>query len=204
MIKNIVFDMGNTIIDFNRDYFMDVFDIEEKDKELLMNEVYKSLEWGMMDRGTLDEKEMYEIVSKRVPEYLHQKVHQLIFDWDKIVKPIKGVCDYIKELKDRGYKIYLLSNASRRCLDEYFKTFEVSKYFDGEVVSAFEKYIKPEKQIFETLVNRYNLQAKECVFIDDLIGNVEAAEYFGMKAIVFHGNSNELKDKLEELLKQND
>lgn len=203
MIKNIVFDMGNTLIEFDRNYFLDVFKVEEKDKEFLMREVYMSVEWAMMDRGTIDEKEMFEIVSKRIPERLHYKTHQLIFDWNKVTKQIQDVCDYVKQLKERGYKLYLLSNASRRCLNEYFETFEVSKYFDGAVVSAFENYIKPERQIFEMLVNRYKLKPEECVFIDDLIGNVEGAKNFGMEAIVFHHDSEELINKLEAILKQN-
>lgn len=200
MIKNIVFDMGNTLIDFDRVYFLDCFGVEENDKELLMKEVYMSNEWAMMDAGTLDETDMFSIISKRIPERLNDKAYQLVFNWDKVIKPIQEVCDLVKQLKTRGYKIYLLSNASRRCLNEYFKTFEFSKYFDGEVVSAFVGHVKPERQIYEILVNKYDLKADECVFIDDLDANVESAIEFGMKAIVYRGNSEELKSKLEALL----
>lgn len=201
MIKNIIFDMGKVLIDFDREYFLDCFDVTNKeDRKILMKEVFYSVEWAMMDRGTLDEKDAYERVIKNIPERLHSKAYDCLFNWDKVVKPIEGMCEYIKELKDRGYKIYLLSNASHRCLDEYFKTFEVSKYFDGKVVSAFINRVKPEKEIFEYLLNKYDLKKEECVFTDDAIQNVDGAIFNGIKAIVFYGDTKEFKEKLERIL----
>ena len=204
MIKNIIFDMGRVLIDFDRDYFLDAFGVNDiEDRKILMKEVFFSVEWAMMDRGTLDEKQAYERVIKNIPERLHSKAYDCLFNWDKVVKPIKGMTDYVKELKERGYKIYLLSNASHRCLDEYFETFEVSKYFDGKVVSAFVNRVKPERDIFEHLLNKYNLKKEECVFIDDAIQNVDGAIFYGIKALVFYGDTNEFKEKLELILKEN-
>lgn len=200
MIKNIIFDMGKVLIDFDRNYFLDCFDVQGQDRDILMKEVFYSVEWAMMDRGTLDEMDAYERVIKNIPERLHQKAYDCLFNWDKVVKPIEGMWEYVKELKDRGYGIYLLSNASHRCLNEYFETFEVSKYFDGKVVSAFINRVKPEKDIFEYLINKYNLKKEECVFIDDAIQNVDGAIFNGIEALVFYGDTNELKTKLERLL----
>ena len=203
MIKNIIFDMGKVLIDFDREYFLDCFNVtDEEDRKILMREVFYSVEWAMMDRGTLDEKDAYEIVIKNIPERLHSKAYDCLSNWDKVVKPIEGMYDYVKELKDRGYKIYLLSNASHRCLDEYFDTFEVSKYFDGRVVSAFFNRVKPEKDIYEHLLNKYNLKREECVFIDDAIQNVDGAIFNGIKALVFYGDTNDLKERLESLLEK--
>ena len=200
MIKNIIFDMGKVLIDFDRNYFLDCFDVQGQDRDILMKEVFYSVEWAMMDRGTLDEKDAYERVIKNIPERLHSKAYDCLFNWDKVVKPIEGMWEYVKELKDRGYGIYLLSNASHRCLNEYFETFEVSKYFDGKAVSAFINRVKPEKDIFEYLINKYNLKKEECVFIDDAIQNVDGAIFNGIEALVFYGDTNELKTKLESLL----
>ena len=202
MIKNIIFDMGKVLIDFDRSYFLDCFDVHGEDRDILMKEVFYSVEWAMMDRGTLDEKDAYERVIKNIPERLHSKAYDCLFNWDKVVKPIEGMWEYVKELKDRGYGIYLLSNASHRCLNEYFETFEVSKYFDGKVVSAFINRVKPEKDIFDYLVNKYNLNKQECVFIDDAIQNVDGAIFNGIEALVFYGETNELKDKLEKILRK--
>lgn len=201
MIKNIVFDMGNVLIDFDREYFLDSFNVTGEDRDVLLREVFYSTEWAMMDRGTLDEIQMYDIIKTRIPSRLHQKAYDLIFNWDKVVKPIKGVAEYIKELKDRNYKIYLLSNASHRCLDEYWVNVKGHEYFDGLVVSAFINRIKPEKDIYEHLIKKYALNKEECVFIDDSFANVEGAIFYGMKGITFHNDISELRQKLELILK---
>lgn len=202
MIKNIIFDMGKVLIDFDRSYFLDCFDVHGEDRDILMKEVFYSVEWAMMDRGTLDEKDAYERVIKNIPERLHSKAYDCLFNWDKYVKPIEGMWEYVKELKDRGYKIYLLSNASRRCLDEYFDKFEISKYFDGRVVSAFINRVKPEKDIYDYLINTYNLKKEECIFMDDAINNVDGAIFNGIKALVFYGDTNEFRNRLEKALQE--
>lgn len=202
MIKNIIFDMGGILLDFNREYFLDSFNVLGEDRKILYKEVFEGPEWPLMDLGELDEQEAYDSIIKRIPVSLHKKAYDLIFNWDKVVKPIEGMEDLIKDLKLRGYKIYLLSNASRRALNEYWPTVKGHEYFDGKVVSAFVNMVKPNDGIYQYLLNEFKLKPEESVFIDDLKANVEGAIRNNINGIIFDGSIDKLKNELEKLLKE--
>lgn len=97
---------------------------------------------------------------------------------------IDGAKELVEELKNNGYKVYLLSNASIN-QKNYWSSVPGSEFFDGVLVSSFIKIIKPQPEIYEYLLNKYNLKREECVFIDDSTQNVEASEYVGMKGGLF-------------------
>ena len=78
MIKNILFDMGNVLIHFDRSVFLNRLDISEEDKQLLLREVFLSVEWVQMDRGILREETAEPLMCKRLPKHLHNAVHQLV------------------------------------------------------------------------------------------------------------------------------
>ena len=115
MIRNIVFDMGQVLIRFDREIFLDRVGVTDPaDREMLSREVFLSLEWSRMDRGSLADTEAAEIICRRVPERLHDAVFKLVTFWDRPILEIPGMYELIEELKGRGYGIYLLSNASLR------------------------------------------------------------------------------------------
>lgn len=202
MIRNIIFDMGGVLIRFDREYFIDRLGItDEADKKLLMREVFQSLEWAQMDRGALTDYEATDRMCLRLPEHLHDAAKKLTQMWDRPILPIPGMEAYIRELKARGYKLYLLSNASCRHPD-YWPKVPGSELFDGRLISYEVHYVKPEQQIYRILCDRYQLKPEECVFIDDNIPNAEGAVWFGMEAIVFHGDAEEFRPKLETLLQK--
>ena len=103
----------------------------------------------------------------------------------------------MEELKGMGYRLYLLSNANRR-LREYLPRIPGSQYLDGLVVSAEEKLLKPQAEIYHVLYDRYDLKPEECVFLDDTQKNLDAAEKFGIHTILFRG-MEEAKERLREL-----
>lgn len=199
MIKNIVFDMGNVLIKFDPDMFIKKVGITNPDDiEILKREIYKSKEWSMMDRGSLTDEEACAIMEKRLPEHLKSVAKKLTCEWDRPIVSIDGAEELIKELKDNNYNIYLLSNASVN-QKNYWPNCPGSSLFDGTLVSSSIKHIKPEQEIYKHFVEKFNLNKDECVFIDDSTLNIEAAEYFGMKGIVFHNDYNEVREKLKEL-----
>ena len=196
MIKNIIFDMGEVLIRFSPDMFIERVGITDyEDKELLKREIYKSVEWSMMDRGTLTDEQACEIMQTRVPDRLKEYVAKLTCEWNRPIIPIQGAKELVKELKDNGYNIYLLSNASVGQKD-YWPTVPGSEYFDGVVVSCFIGLVKPQLEIYKYLLDKYNLKADECLLIDDSTLNVEGAVYSGLKGIVFHNDYDEVRQKL--------
>ena len=195
MVKNILFDMGNVLIRFDRKVFLDRLDITEEDKQLLMREVFLSVEWVQMDRGTLAEPEAEIRMCERLPEHLHSAVHSLVSKWDAPMLPIAGMAELVEELKNNGYGIFLLSNASIR-QHEYWPKIPGWQFFDGKIISADEKVMKPHPDYYLRALDRFRLISGECVFIDDVPANIEGAMFCGIPGIVFHGDAQLLRRQL--------
>ena len=196
MIQNIVFDMGQVLIYFTPAEFIRRLGIEGEDAKLLLKEVFARVEWVQFDRGTLSEEETAESVCKRLPERLHEPAWELVCHWwQRPLIPIKGMAELMEELKGMGYRLYLLSNANRR-LREYLPRIPGSQYLDGLVVSAEEKLLKPQAEIYHVLYDRYDLKPEECYFIDDSPLNVEGALCTGMRGSVFDGDVERLRREL--------
>ena len=195
MIRNIIFDMGQVLLRFDRDFFITRLGIEGEDRELLKREVFLSLEWARMDRGSLTDAEAAQSVCKRLPPHLHDAASKLVQMWDRPILPIPGMYELVAELKEKGYGIYLLSNASLRQHD-YWPRVEASKFFDGTLISADEKVVKPQPEIYQLLLQRFGLKAEECFFIDDAPANIEGAFNCGIAGAVFHGDAIRLRGEL--------
>ena len=197
MIKNILFDMGQVLIRFDQQYFIHRFGIEGEDVSLLMRELFRSVEWVQMDRGSLREEDAFRSISQRLPERLHDVAWKLICMWDRPILEIDGMYDLVAELKDLGYGIYLLSNASVR-QHEYWPRIPTSKFFDGKLISADVHVIKPQPEIYRLCLEKFGLKPEECFFIDDAPANIEGALCCGISGAVFHGDAALLRRQLRE------
>jgi len=196
VIKNVIFDMGKVLIDFNPAIYVRRLGYTGQDAELLETEIFKTAEWCATDRGTLLPAEAAEIFKGRVPTRLQAAVEPLVCHWfEGALIPIEGMAKLVGELKSRGYGIYLLSNASRD-IYKYFNRIPGSEFFDGMLVSADWLLAKPQHEIYEKLYSQFSLNPEECLFIDDLPANIEAAQTTGMKGIVFRGDISRLRREL--------
>ena len=199
MIKNIIFDMGRVLVEFYPEDFLTKEGITDKaERELLLREIFHHEDWTNMDAGIMNEQEMYDEAVKRIPEHLHQTAHNLIFDWNDPIIPVKGMEDFVRECKEKGYGIYLLSNASV-AQPVYWLRIPGHQYFDGTVVSALEKIMKPDVRIYQILLDRYGLKAEECLFIDDVERNIRGAEKAGIRGYLFDGNVDKLRKYMSDL-----
>ena len=185
MIKNIIFDMGRVLVEFCPEDFLTREGITDKDeRELLLREIFHHEDWTNMDAGIMDEQEMYDKAVKRIPEHLYQTAHNLIFDWNDPIILVKGMAEFVRDCKQRGYGIYLLSNASV-AQPVYWLRIPGHQYFDGTVVSALEKVMKPDIRIYQILLDRFSLKPDECLFIDDVERIIKGAEKAGIKGYLF-------------------
>ena len=198
MIKNIVFDMGGVLIRFDPPYFISRLGITGEDAALLHREVFRTVEWVKLDRGTLTEEEAVARMCSRLPGHLHDAAAQLVAMWDRPILPFEGMAELIAELKATGYGIYLLSNAFTR-QHEYWPRVPGSEYFDDTLISADVKLIKPDHAIYHLMLEKFNLKGEECVFIDDLPTNIDAAVDCGINGVVFHGDAAILRKDLRRL-----
>lgn len=199
MLRNIIFDMGGVLTEFNPEYFVSTLDLEKKgDAELLLNEIFRSEEWKLNDLGEIGESELERRVFPRLPERLHTAAHRMIFEWDQISRPIKGMADLVKDCKAAGLSVYLLSNASVR-QPEYWPSIPGSEYFDGTCVSAFYKLLKPSGEIFRLALGKFSLKAEECLFVDDMQPNVDGAMAAGLMAVRFDGDADKLRQMIRSM-----
>ncbi|MCR4840502.1 MAG: HAD family phosphatase [Lachnospiraceae bacterium] len=199
MIKNIIFDMGNVLIRFIPQVFLERYNLTVDDAKLLLKTVFLTEEWCWLDDGRLDEPEFYDIIKDRVPERLREVAKNLIMHWDDPIMDMPGMWELAGDLKKKGYGIYLLSNASRR-QHEYWPRIKASEFFDGTLISADVKLVKPDRRIYETLYEKFGLKPEECFFIDDAPANIEGAKKTGMDGFLFNFNADALRD---ELVKRN-
>lgn len=200
MIRNIIFDMGQVLIRFNTEVFLDRFasDYTTEERTLLLREVYLSAEWIMQDRGTHTPEQTVEIVCRHLPEKLHEAVYNLVCRWNEDIIPVEGMKELVEELKGKGYGIYLLSNAAKD-LPDYWQRIPGHEYFDDLCVSAFHGFIKPQPELYRCALQRFKVVPEESVFIDDVPANIEAALNVGMQGIVYHDDIAELREKLVRL-----
>lgn len=195
MIKNIVFDLGNVLIAFNPEKFIEE-NVSEKYREEFYKIVFKGQEWLDLDRGVLEYDEAIKIFSSRLPECssaIKKLFDNYILD---TLEPISKNIELLKILKKK-YKLYILSNFHYPVFDFVFKNWEFFKYFDGKVVSGHCNLLKPEKEIYSLLCSSYDLVPNETIFIDDTKANIEMAKTLGINTI--HLTSYE---SLEENLKK--
>lgn len=200
MVKNLIFDMGGVLIKWEPDGIVGMWDLPEEDHELLVNKIFKSWHWPLLDYGYYADNEAFlSDVLPEIPERLRSVATDIVNNWRKrYCFDIDGMAAYLEELKGRGYGIYLLSNAGT-AHSSYWASVAGHEFFDGIMVSAFEKQYKPCTDIFKTLLLRFNLKACECVFIDDMNTNCAAAFMCGIKPVVFT-SCNQLRKDLEPLL----
>ncbi len=199
MIRNIVFDMGNVLLKFDPEYFMRREGItKEEDRKIIRNELFLSVEWAQMDLGVLTEDTAEPLVRRRIPERLWPKVTGLMRSWAFPREQIPGMEDLVRRLKEAGYGIYLLSNASV-LQHEYWPQMPVSRFFDGKLISCDVKVVKPNPEIYRLFTEKFGLKAEECVFLDDAAQNVAGALFCGWQGIVFHGEAEEAERKLREM-----
>ena len=196
MIRNLVFDMGNVLIHWDPALFLEREGIPQEDRPLILKEVFGSAEWIQLDRGSVPPEEGTEAMCRRLPERLREPVRDLTWNWWKRnLLPMEGMAGLVRELKGLGYGIYLLSNA-KADLPRYFHLIPGSECFDGRVVSADWKLLKPQPEIYQTLFREYGLKPEECFFIDDLNINIEGAWYTGMGGAIFDGSLSHLRRDL--------
>ena len=189
--------MGNVLIEWNPERLIARLGITGADAALLLREVFGDQEWVGLDRGRLTEEQAIAAFCARLPERLHECVPPLVFWWKDPLWPVPGMAALIEELKAAGYGIYLLSNATS-ALHTYFPRIPGASFFDGGIVSADHRLLKPQHEIFELLFSRYGLDPASCFFIDDSPLNVDGAICCGMPGAVFHNDVGELRRKLRE------
>lgn len=201
MIKSVVFDMGQVMLRFDPDTFLKRAGVADPaERDYLKPIIFTRPEWGFMDWGYCDESEYLErYVLPELPEKYHEVARKMVMAWDDPIMPMEGMADLVRSVKERGYNVYLLSNASVR-LHDYFPRCPGSEYFDGMVVSADIELMKPQPEIYRYMLNKFSIKAEETIFIDDNLLNITAALRENIHGFMFRGDVPALRVWLEKEL----
>ncbi len=174
--KNIIFDLGNVLLEWNPRSFLTKLELP-----LHFMEVFHSLLWATHDGGLLSRE---EVIAKLPEQYDKEVFAYCVNRIAPFLTPIAEMIETLHEVRRRGYKVYILSNMPKELHQELILLHDFFKYFDGEVYSYQVKAIKPQPQIYQVLLQNYKLEAHESIFIDDLEGNIRAAKELGIEGIV--------------------
>ncbi len=195
MICNIVFDMGGVLVDYQPLEACRAYAQNEEDAQRIYTELFRSEEWALLDAGAISEEEILRVACARLPERLRESCRTVFDRWPDFMPVKPEMCAFAARLADSGYKLWLCSNAGVR-FTAYQHRIPVFGRFDGLLVSAFEKCVKPDPAIYRRLFAKFGLSPSTCFFIDDLPANVEGARACGMEGHVFDGDLGKLEAAL--------
>ncbi len=199
MTKNYIFDFGNVLVKFEPAYMTKQYIANPEDIELVSEVLFDRLYWDKSDEGTISDDEIKEAVCERLPERLRDSARQIYDNWYHYLPGIEGMKEILLRLKKEGHGLYLLSNISDTFAKKYAEVpqlKELFSLFDGLVFSAPLHMVKPTAEIFDYLLCKYHLAAKECTFVDDSEKNIIGARKVGIHGILFDGNAENLSQEI--------
>jgi len=189
--RNIIFDVGGVMLEWAPAKFIGT------EWPSHFAEIFHSLLWATYDGGWLTPE---EVVAK-LPEGIDKVVfRQLMVRLPTLLKPIPEMITLFHKLKERGYQVYILSNMPKEMHEELSKLHDFFNHVHGHVFSYQIKAIKPQPQIYQALLQKYDLQPHECLFIDDRIENIEAGRRCGIEGVVC-ADPRQVAQELQNLIK---
>lgn len=200
MIRNIILDIGMVLIDFHWEKLMRSLQFSDEAVHVLGEKMILSPDWNAFDLGVLPEEQIIEEFKDKIPEY-RDEIDLFFANIENVVTSFPRSREWITNLKEQGYQVYLLSNYPKNIFELHRKTkFDFMDLIDGAVISFQIQCTKPDADIYEYLLQKYNLKASESVFLDDRLPNVLAARKLGMQGIHVLTQEQAIED-LDSLLK---
>ena len=199
MIESILFDMVGVLMRFDTEGYYRIHGIAPAERAIIQREVFRSLEWSMLDRGTISEQDAAAAVCERMPERLHAAARDIVYRRNRAILPVPGMVELLADLKEAGFRLYLLSNTSV-AYHRFRSAIPGIRYFDDTLISADVGLVKPDPEIFHLACRRFDIIPSESAFIDDTPINAEAAHYVGMRAFVFNDDVDDLRIRLNSAI----
>ncbi|MFO7815648.1 MAG: HAD family phosphatase [Halanaerobiales bacterium] len=187
MVKNVVFDLGNVLLDFNPDKIIADHIEDEKLQQKISKNIFESREWLLLDKGEISTSKATEIFIKRQPKN-EKLIKKIMKNWKYYLKPIKYNIKVLKKLAKMPLDIYLLSNFHKDAFEEVHKKNDFFEHFEGMIISYQVKAIKPDREIYEKLIESFDISVNNILFIDDSLENIQVAAELGFKTIHFNDN----------------
>jgi len=194
-ITAIIFDFGNVLVKWDpRNLYKRFFpDLEAVDSFL---EEIRFMEWNAYQDAGRSFKDGVKDLSKQFPQYKHLIEAYDKYWEDSITDTIDGTIEILNQLRESGWKLYLLTNFSAEKFEVIRNRYEFLKLFDRIIISGEYGIVKPDPAIFALTLELIGRRSRECLFIDDSPANIESARRLGFQTILFH-SAEQLKADLK-------
>lgn len=196
MIKNVIFDLGKVLINWDLDNFSKSYTSDPKLQKSIVDDIFTHNDWHMLDKGAITEEEAELRFSERL-SLTKEEIRIIIAEARKIMTLKTKTYTELKRLK-KNYNIFCISNMSHKSWEVVQNEHSFIDYFDDIVISAEVKMIKPAKEIFSYALNKFKIDPNESIFIDDLKDNILSAQSLGIKGILFD-ESEKCWDEIKSL-----
>ncbi len=198
MIRTIIFDLGNVLISFIPSEYLKKKNYPSTIRNIILADIFQSEEWKKLDNGDITVNEAIDSIALR--SALKRDEIALVFNFRAdIMFPLDDNVRLLPELKKQGFGVYYLSNFPLDIFEDVRNDYYFFRHFDGGIISAEVKLSKPDARIYQCFLDRYSLNAGECLYIDDIEENIRAAESTGMQCLLTYG-SPKIASQIEEKL----
>lgn len=185
MIKNIILDVGKVLVAWEPEDAMKQLGFDDKTVKAVADATVNTPVWIETDRGVWSDEQILQAFYEKAPEY-KKEINLFWNHLELAIKQFSYTKEWISNMKKESLQVYILSNYGdwtyRRTKDNALDFLPLT---DGAIFSYTVKQIKPDLEIYETLLNQYRLKPDECVFIDDRMENIEGAKKAGIHGICF-------------------
>mgnify|MGYP003294352726 CR=1 FL=1 len=195
MIKNVIFDLGKVLINNDPSEYLRKYGYDEEKYQALLDAIWTDSLWGDMDIAKYESfKDIIEIYVEKHKELEPELRRFFAEDWMELYVAYDDTVKFYNEVYEQGYDIYLLTNFSKDGYEYISNKFDFFKKAKGAVVSSHLKISKPDMRIYKYLLETYNLNPDECIFIDDSVANINASNELGIHGIVYTDIENLRKE----------
>jgi len=192
----LLFDMGNVLIDFDPKAIIAHYVQDPQDRMVLEEAIFHGKEWASLDLGQLSDDQAIDSIQSKLPVRYHPIVETIVKTWPSTNVYRPEMIPLVKALKEKGFHLYLASNASVRFYD-YAHEIQALAWFDGIQISADLHQVKPDLAFYQSLLNRFDLDPNECFMIDDRKENIEGAAKAGIDGVVYDQDLSQLSKVLK-------
>lgn len=186
MIKNVILDVGKVLVEWKPEVAFEKLGFSGETARKVADATINTPDWLEADRSAASDEELLQRFISREPECekeirrFWEKIGLAIWQYDYAKK-------WIRTMKKKGYRVYILSNYGRWTYENTTEALSFLEDVDGALFSFQVHQVKPEPEIYQTLLQKYRLNPEESVFLDDRTDNIMAAKEQGISGIVFTG-----------------
>lgn len=203
MIKNVIFDVGGVILDYHRETYLSPFGFDSETEKFVFKNVLFTPNWSRLLKGEISTQEFIDDAIHQHPDF--ESVVKSFFDMEtlkKMLPVLNKTVDFVKELKNEGYKLFIISDIEIKTIDYLLSEIpEISTLFDDMIFSSQVHMVKKDGLVFDYALKRFNIDAKETLFVDDADRNLEQAQKYGINTFKFTSPETDIS-QIKTILKQ--